>query len=79
MPGKKVVLKDEQITLGAGCNLLNLTRLLNNGYDLKRNKKELIVMNGNTKIIFDHKIQAGNRYLLKIQLIPMLTSKRSKS
>ena len=38
---KKVVLKEVQVTPGAGCNLLSLTRLLNNGYNLKGNKKGL--------------------------------------
>ena len=72
---KKVVLKDVRVVPGAGCNLLSLTRLLNNGYDLKGNQKGLTAVRGKTKIMFDQTIQAGSGYLLGIRLVPTSTSK----
>ena len=53
---KKVVLKDVRVAPGAGWNLLSLTRLLNNGYDLKGNQKGLTAVRGKTKITFDQTI-----------------------
>ena len=60
---------------GAGCNLLSLTQLLNNGYELKGNQRGLAAIRGKTKITFDQTIQAGSGYLLGIRLVPMSTSK----
>ena len=71
---KKVVLKDVRVAPGAGCNLLSLTRLLNNGYELKGNQKGLTAVRGKTSITFDQTIQAGSGYLLGIRLRPTSTS-----
>ena len=70
----RVVLKDVQVAPGAGCNLLSLTRLLNNGYELKGNQKGLTAVQGKVKITFDQTIEVGSGYLLGIHLVPTSTS-----
>ena len=67
---KKVVLKDVRVAPGAWCNLLSLTRLLNNGYNLKGNQQGLTAIWCKIMITFDQTIQARSSYLLGIQLVP---------
>ena len=69
---KKVVLKDVRVAPGAGCNLLSLTRLLNNGYNLRGDKNGLTAVRGKTSVTFDQMIHAGSGYLLGIRLLKYL-------
>ena len=69
----KMILKDVRVAPGAGCNLLSLTKLLNNEYNLQGNSKSLKATKGKFGIIFDRVIEAGSGFLLGIRLVPTST------
>ena len=48
------------------CNLISLTSVLNKGFKLNRNEKEMTIKKANIEYMFDQGIKSGDRELVGI-------------
>jgi hypothetical protein len=52
-------------------NLLSLTKVIQNGAEIRSKDKALMMVKGNHEIIFNHRYKAGDGFTLGIEMVPI--------